>query len=40
MSSLHYTETERTTGDVEAKHLFFLSVFQVDEETSWSKWCN
>lgn len=23
MSSLHYTETERTTGDVEAKHLFF-----------------
>ena len=23
MSSLHHTETERTTGDVEAKHLFF-----------------
>lgn len=24
MSSLHHTETERTTGDVEAKHLFNL----------------
>ena len=23
MSSLHYTETGRTTGDVETKHLFF-----------------
>lgn len=23
MSSLHYTETERTTGDVETNHLFF-----------------
>ena len=23
MSSLHYTETGRTTGDVEAKYLFF-----------------